>query len=462
LAERVVIASIEIDESGVVKGMASSVAAVSAGEKAIEGVGAASIRTGGFFAILTGRMVSLRVAALAVGRAFGIAGLITGVAFALSALVKETISSTERFKRAKEAVTDWWQSLVHGEDALGQLSRKMADISKAGGFGSVFDLIDQLKRLDEAFTETFEKRAGTMRGGALFHALSLDLDAISRKTNELMAKLEKMGFGHGELIGLTGAIRRPVPSLKEPTDLFKMFGVASIPQLHETIALARKAQALFVEMGKADPLFPLGDALESIGKKLEQIGLSKEQIEALGLSFNKATVGAQNLAEMMEEQAKHITKAQLAFEVINASINTFVSALTAWAEGGALTMRKFFAQMLIGIGQTLLAWGALALVTAYFGYGPGAAAGLTAIAAGVAALAAARAIGGGAQGVNASSRTSAAKGGAVAGGGNSQTINVTVEGNATEDTVDAIIDAISTRLKDGVSGGNFNGQLARA
>lgn len=50
---------------------------------------------------------------------------------------------------------------------------------------------------------------------------------------------------------------------------------------------------------------------------------------------------------------------------------------------------------------------------------------------------------------------------ALGGGGTSQTIYLTIEGNATHDLIDQAIDLISTRLRDGVSGGNFNGQLVR-
>ena len=162
---------------------------------------------------------------------------------------------------------------------------------------------------------------------------------------------------------------------------------------------------------------------------LIEAGATAEQIKA----FERLT-GAQvrfvgSLREAMRGLAETLTPAKLAFDSIMVAVNAFVGAMVQWAQGGTLTMRQFFSTMLIGIGQSLLAWGALAVVAAAFGYGPGAAAGWIAIAAGVAALAAARALGGGSGQASSSGSGATAAAGTAAPSRGSRTTHFTLEGS---------------------------------
>jgi hypothetical protein len=153
-----------------------------------------------------------------------------------------------------------------------------------------------------------------------------------------------------------------------------------------------------------DPVNPLREAIPIIDQATERVSLMNETIEKTGLGWEETgRVIEYNLEEisslddMMYSLGESMTTAGLKFDLISQSATLFASEFGSALAGSGTTFKQFMADMLMGVGQMLLAWGALALVTAYFGYGPGAKAALVAFAAGAAAILAAKALGGGSQ-----------------------------------------------------------------
>lgn len=192
-----------------------------------------------------------------------------------------------------------------------------------------------------------------------------------------------------------------------------------------------------------DEYLKLRDAMMAAGASPDQLHRFDE--------INKSLIFAAAKADILK----------LSFEAMG---QVMTSALVSWAEGGVLSLRKFFSSLLIMVGQSLLAYGALAIVKGYFTYNKEEiAVGLVAIGAGIAALAAARAIGGGAT----SAGRSGSGGGAAAGvsGGSGQTgasqvFNFTFEGPVLGGSTDALMRTITMgvkkALKDGVGGGTLD------
>lgn len=189
MADTLVLASLQVDASGVVSGMGASNRALGQGERALENFGRSGKRVESMTGLLVTKMFSLRSALLAVTRVLGIAGIVLALAHAVVSLTKEVITSTTWFKQAAAAVTDWWQALVHGEDSLGRLSRKLEEHSKGTGVESIGG---DLKRMQELL----EKRATLplARTPEEVRVRRIELEKYNKEIEQLAINLGKVGI----------------------------------------------------------------------------------------------------------------------------------------------------------------------------------------------------------------------------------------------------------------------------
>lgn len=203
MGEAVVLADLWVDSKGVISGINESDRALAKGGASLNRFGATSRGLSTALDTTVTRMFSLQKAALGLGGALGIAGVVLSLANAVKTLVSDVISSTEWFRRSKEAVTDWYREIIKGEDAVDRLSRKLGDTS-------TFSLVTSLRSLQDDRRRIIEELQDVPSGGILARGLLLDLKSIDTKIDETVMKLRLLGATSREIGASAGTVPRGV------------------------------------------------------------------------------------------------------------------------------------------------------------------------------------------------------------------------------------------------------------
>jgi hypothetical protein len=424
--ERVVIAQLVIDEKG----------AVAAIDKTTAAQTRLARETNTTASAFTARMFSMRQAAQAFLGGFTLAGAIVGMKNFTEGIAKTDTAYqqfTESVKTSTRAVQDFFRPFVHA--ALIETANGINTLGKAFGtfFGTFKSGYDSLGAKGKAaFWTLTAMLGGVMGAGAAKSVLGMGGDTRLEDEAGIYGPPGPQGYGQFKPYNPTGGIRYAPMAVK----------LEQPPNLADTVR----------DMSLMAPL------AEKIGTGWETTAEAMQKVKETDLG--PLMSDTLELDQSMERLGDSLTKAGLKFDLITGAALLFAQEFgQAIAEGG-ISFRKFMADMLMFVGQTLLAWGALGLVTAYFGYGPGLKASAIAFAAGAAAMAAARVIGGGREhaGAGGAGASAAAGGG---GGGHSTSVNVSLEGAHIfganpDDLARWLTVKIQKALGDGAGGGDIN------
>jgi hypothetical protein len=282
-SEQIVLASVSIDSNGVVTGVAQMNTALGAGETATLGFAKKTQAAGGVVTAFVGRLFNMRAALLVAARALGVVGLVTTAALAIRRLAADVLSSSAAWKRLTSAVEDYYLALVKGEDVAQRTQRHMIDAAKAAGVETTSSLFEQIEKVSTFITEARERLRTLMPGGALALSVKIDLAEANRKLEELIARMEDLGFGRGELLALPTTVVPDVTSTPAPK-LLEAAGLGTLPDRTRQLDLLRESVRLlkseFKETGNLDR-FNAGLA----GVRAKAVGLhaSIEDFQRLGL-----------------------------------------------------------------------------------------------------------------------------------------------------------------------------------
>lgn len=134
MADTLVLAELSIDSSGVVTGVAVAGGALDNLNRKTEDTGKKSEKASALMGALTGRMFSLRSAAVALLGSFTLAGLILQI----SNLTANLITGTDWWKKWSGAATDAFNALVKGEGVMERTARHLSEAQK--GTGVIFGI----------------------------------------------------------------------------------------------------------------------------------------------------------------------------------------------------------------------------------------------------------------------------------------------------------------------------------
>lgn len=442
MAERIVIASVDLDD-----------VPVAAASRRIQGQTGIIDQS---FAALTKRMFNLRTAAVAVLGGFTLAGVI----FQLSNLAKEIVTSTALWKSWSAQVRDAWNATVLGETRIDSLIRKLKELGNVPASiemaDSVKTLVEQQRLLRELLAQ--QSRPAQIGGYTSLGTPIITAPAVQAPSPEQRALFQK---------DLDDSIRK-LFKLQEASGLTRQqFDRLWGTDLENAIVGATRLVEGFtggvIVAGEAikralrvseiqDSLDPLREAVEVLPNLFVGMepGFATIHDELRGITETDIP----DAVHSMEVLGDATTTAQLGLELATGAAIAFAQSFGGMIEAQRLSLKQFFADMLRFIGYTLLSWGALGLVTALFGYGPGAKAAGIALAAGATAILLASqlapsGVGGG------SSPGGSGVAAAGGGGGFTQNISLQVFGNPSEEQLRTITRGVAKALRDGVEGGAF-------
>lgn len=474
MADELVLARLSVDPSGVVSG----VNITEAGIKRMQNSFGKLTPT---FDAVTKRMFSFRTALLSIARAFGVVGIVTGLAFALKNLVTDLISSTTWFQNAAAAVTDWWNALVKGETALDRLVRKV-------GGGGTLDIVAKQTKLLEQRKKLMDEMRGTVTTFSLpgaFGGFVLPFSTEPAKGSALDVAKTRLKEIDMELV----EVNKQINDATSGMTAFREEAKRAADHIHQFLSIMQAGQGLpqFATTGPQDlpempaemfgfqqqnvppGLTPEGalratDFLESIGPPTEGLLSLAEAFEAVG-------IGAQHMAFAMDQIAKgksiediteQIQFQQSVLEAFSIASSAFANAVASAFFDAGVGMKKAMASMLRDMARIFLVRSIESLATGILASTPyGQAMGLgnpspyfaaAKLFGGLAALAggAARAIGGGGE------ARSHGGGGAIgasgsAGGDRIQNVNLTVHGFVGDE--DALARQVAKMLRTAASDG---------
>lgn len=396
-------------------------------------------------------MFSMRAAAAALIGGFSLAGIITSIV----ELTKTLVENSDTWKMVSDAAHDFFNVFVLGEDSLTRVDQALKNI---GITTRTMNIDEATKKLDEAFS--IQRKAAKELDDALHpEKASLFVQAFSDWTKESIRAASATKALESATEGVTQA----------QIGVQKAMGIYSdvAPKIEGTTLLMDEwAHAIAVSNTQLEWLEVHGPAtFDNIRKSMHQVidlepewqenmRKDQEQLEWLEThgpgTFQKLRKGFEDLT----------TSQKLGAIAAQAFADATIAGLSAWAEGASMTGRKFFHDMLMMVGQALMAWGALAIIEGWVTENhTKTVQGWIAIGAGVAALAAAHAVGGGSQ--------AASSGGSSGGGGNSvsprgqagpsYSIVFQIEGNVigNEDFFRQGAVWIKRALADGAAGGSL-------
>jgi hypothetical protein len=184
MAENISIATLTIDDSGIVSGVARASGAVGELDHEISRAGPAFVH----------HMLSMRAAAAAFLGAFSLAGLIVE----LSNLTTEVVKNSDAWKRLKTNVEDAYGQFVKMESMTSTLARHLQAGEQAAGVMPLSEIMKKMSELTDAKSEaeqqlsklrqtiSFGGFTGTAEGGAAETLVKARLDQIT----ESMFKLQ--------------------------------------------------------------------------------------------------------------------------------------------------------------------------------------------------------------------------------------------------------------------------------
>ncbi len=422
MAEALTLAELSVDSRGIVSGVAPGNAALVGLERNIDRTAKQATTASGPFDLLTKRMFNLRTAAIALLGSFTLAGVI----FQLVNLATTLVTGTDAWKQWSEAATDALKALSGGEGLIERISRHLGEAAKGTGITpglTTSESVAKLLALRTKVTEELTKIPAGFTFGATpkdilaRQVLQNDLDNIVRALVKLQ---EQSGLTQGQFDELFGT--QLSTAIVQATRLEEGFN-DTLQKTHEPVFKAVKLTGDWnEELEHAGVLLrDLTPAVDTSLSALEQweaaVELVNRQMDALANPGRNDQI--MTLGESFEDLAVSMEPARLKFELILAAVNQFAAQVSIGLTEGGLTIRSFIADMLKMVGQMLLAWGALAVITTYFTGYPGFHVAFAAIAAGVAALLAARLIGGGRESIR---QAPAAQGAATGGAGTSLSV----------------------------------------
>lgn len=423
MSERVVIATLDVDESGAVRSV-----------KAVEQqIGSLEKQTKGTADIFMARMTNMRSAAAAFLGTFTIAGGI----LAFKSFVTSLFEAQGNFKAFADSADKTQKSIFRlVGDVLG-LNQALADTAT---------VLDKIREMNE---EARGSDPGML--GILWRAL---WGSTSVGQIELMLKAAAAVAGRGATMGPAapagiGSEPRYNPTGDAAAKTFaeqKQTILESAQGLSDYNLAALEAGKLNRDLYQTAIMAATG--FDDLGEKIEETTINEEAF----CEPSRWQRWKTSFEDALSKMAESLTTVNLAMDIAIGGAQAFAGSLATGILEGGLTWKSMIADMLKSIGMLLMSWGALGLVMAYFGYGPGLKASAIAFAAGTAALVAARQLSprGGVEG----SPAGAFGGAAVAGGGNSYAINVTVEGSSNPDmTGRRVALAVKRALADGAAGG---------
>lgn len=420
MAEKIVIAELIVDDKGVVRGI----------KEATEQVRLLGGQTKTTADAFEHHMFSMRSAAGALLGTFTVAGGILAFKDFLGSLVE----ATENFPKFTSAVHSAKTAIVEFYSAVLNVNQTVGDLTK----------------LTNVVTHMFSTvKAATSEGGPLgamwqFLWGQTAVGAIQNMLHSLTGVIEKVAPS------LTAGPEQPTTESVQGSAGLQGFGVANFLQMTTSAfaqmkILAVESASLFRDNAGAAAL--ADDAVEDLNSSIDEL-----------VRPSRWQQFKTEVRDAFSEVAMGMTTVNLMVDLIVGAVQQFTNEIAQGFSGAGMTFRKFVADMLMYIGRLLLAWGALALVTAYFGYGPGYKAAGVAFAAGIAAMAASRAIGGSGQNAGGD-----AAGGGYAGAGvappSAPSYAITIVNTGTvvskEEWTRGVIIDIKQALADGAGGGGF-------
>lgn len=404
MAETLVLAELSIDSKGVVSGVAVAGGALDGLGRKTEDAGKKVATSAGSFDLLTKRMFNLRTAAVALVGSFSLAGVLFGI----RALVGEIIAGDVAFKE--------FQKSAKGVTAeFGALVRETFNVT--GGLQSMTSWMDRIQASMLALRQAEEAHPAAMAAGrqgiigAVFFGIpgaagiisSLETigslwDKLTKKQQDAIKK-SREGFREaGDMSDWNPA--KIMAALTLQSNALSAPGKTVIPGfrfdtfLGDYIQLAERLPDLFNDL--LDPLHEAAELTADMASGWEVSADAAKKIEETDLKPLHADV--ETLEQLMLNLTESMNPAIEGFQIMLAAVQEFASQIATAIVQDGVTLRSFAADMLMMVGQMLLAWGALAVITTYFTGYPGFHVAAAAIAAGLGALVAARAIGGGHQG----------------------------------------------------------------
>jgi len=406
VAESLVLANLIVDPSGVVAGIKQSNAALGQGDAALKKFGDGQRGLGNATDLVINRMFSFRAALVAVTRVLGIGAVILTLANALKDLVVDLVTSTEWFKSAKSAVTDYWMALAHGEDTIQRTARHMKDLLSGTGIDSATGTVAKLDELKQKRKELVDQMSSTPKGLARM-LMGEDLEAVNKGIDDLTVKMLKMGatakqvgsvtevqnlftrLGAGGTLQpgtsanlKTGEIEPPAAPLKNQEALASetasiqalnliIFENArarqlSSSQLTDQLQLYKEGQFAIEWFGAA-----IGAVDSTTGTFSETLNLNAGAWESVGDAAKDSAAmvasASSTISESMAEAQKASELYQAALDVSTQSASMFASGLAEAAVTGSVSWKKLIGDMLMNMGTMLLAMSLVATVRALLG-----------------------------------------------------------------------------------------------
>lgn len=456
MAQREVIASLDLDEKPAVDAsarMRQSFTVLEGGAARAAGTIEHEFNRAG--PAFIHHMFSMRAAATAFLGGFSLAGIISQIA----SLMKGIIEADPAFENLTKSAALLKGELLGIGESRGVVSAALQEITT--WMDRVSASIETIKGLGLGLPDVGGENIGLV-GRLLFGTGTAWVNVTLEQVGKLLDRLQAMSsIRANRAVGGASLLEEWQKNLKE-ADL-----ESAMLEKGPNVGTLERGFGLTLQ-GQIVDLTDWSKAIRGAGTDMRGFEMTYDQLQTSlkeGLSgWNDKPIKEWSKAagEGFDTVVKKIQFSAGDTQVaVEAMANAMTASLSQWAQGGSFVIGKFFSQMLVGVGQSLLAYGALAIIKAWVEDRPeGYAAGWGAIAAGVAALAAARLVGGGAQaGSTGSSRGAAGSGagGGQGGGGQTQTINVIFEGDniGTEDFYRRVVLGIQRAVRDGAGGGNL-------
>lgn len=432
MAETLVLAELTVNAQGVVTGVSQATSAITGFDRKLTQTGQNAKSQDSSFDLLTKRMFNLRTAAVALVGSFSLAGVLFGIKNLVTEIVKGD-SAFKDFEKSASGVLTQFSALARETLGVGN------GLREAGHAMDVFSAsMLAIRQTAEAHRGAIETGQGII-GDILFGVLGIGetveglktiLGLLDEATKKQQAQLrpsfrepgDESDWDPAKITAFLNAQSAALSSGSLPAPSPGM-AIRLIDGMQQYVQLAERLPDAFTAAEEAAN--PLRETFEDLGNLSAGIEKGWEATEDAMARINETDLtkkmrdDLESLNDMFMRLSDTLTVAQLKFELILAAVNQFASQITTAITQGGITIRSFVADMLTMVGQMLLAWGALAVITTYFTGEPGFHVAAAAIAAGVGALLAARAIGGGREGPQAAQTGS---GGTQGSGGSRQLV----------------------------------------
>lgn len=429
MAERVVIATLDIDEQGAVRSV-----------KAVEQqVGSLEKQTRTTADVFTARMFNMKNAATAFLGTFTIAG---GV-LAFKSFLTSIVESQENFKRFSETAAATQKSLFKMVGDMTGLNQALGDMAT---------ILERINAMNAGDSEP-----GKL--GILWKFLwgQTDIGRVEAIINRV-AQAAAVGTTQGP----------PAPAGignygYDPDAPQKARDAAAKTFAEQKQAILEGAQSLSdynlaaLEAGKLnrelyESSIMAASGFEKLDEKIEETNIDEEAL----VNPDKWQKFKTAFKDAINEMVPDLTLVGAAINSAQAAIDGMSSALIQGFKEGGLTFKKIISGILEAVGQMLIYLGSAAVIKGIFTYNAAeAAAGAAAIAIGGAALALSSRWGAGSEGVAPGlGGNGFAASPAIAGGGNTYNITNIIEGSGNPDAVArSVVKYIKRATADGAGGG---------